>query len=118
MTVGDPYIDYLIELLSPMGTAAARRMFGGWGIYLDGTMIGLVADEMLYLKVDAQTRAEFEAAASAPFIYDAKNRQITMRYWSAPDEAMDSPEAMRPWAELAYQAALRKATTKTSRKRN
>lgn len=100
MAASAPYIDSLIELLSPLGTARARRMFGGWGIYIDSTMIGLVADEMLYLKVDEQTRARFEAAGSASYIYDSKHRQITMSYWSAPEEAMDSPEAMRPWAQL------------------
>jgi TfoX/Sxy family transcriptional regulator of competence genes len=30
-----------------------------------------------------------------------------MSYRAAPAEAMDSPASMRPWAELAVQAALR-----------
>jgi DNA transformation protein len=33
-----------------------------------------------------------------------------MSYWSVPAEAMDSPQAMRPWAQLALDAALRKPT--------
>ncbi|MCY7354913.1 MAG: TfoX/Sxy family protein [Lysobacter sp.] len=117
MAVRDPCIDYLIELLSPLGTATARRMFGGWGVYIDGTMIGLVDDEMLYLKVDEQTRTQFEAAGSAPFVYDSKTRQITMSYWSAPEESMDSSEAMRSWARLAWEAAWRKAEAKSPRRR-
>ncbi len=118
MTARDPYIDYLAELLSPNGTVTARRMFGGWGIYLDAVMIGLVANEILYLKADAQTRARFEAAASAPFVFDSKSKQVTTSYWSAPDDAMDSPDAMRPWAQLALEAALRKPALKPSRKRH
>ncbi|MFD0740474.1 hypothetical protein ACFQZQ_14410 [Lysobacter koreensis] len=31
-----------------------------------------------------------------------------MSYWSAPEAALDSPQAMLPWARLALQAALRK----------
>ena len=31
-----------------------------------------------------------------------------MSYWSAPEEAMDSPDDMRPWARRAIAAALRK----------
>ncbi|MEO6365601.1 MAG: TfoX/Sxy family protein [Luteimonas sp.] len=118
MALRDPYIDYLIELLSPLGTITVRRMFGGWGIYLDGTMIGMVAGEVLYLKVDGQTQARFESAGSGPFVFDSRTRQITTSYWSAPAEAMDSSEAMQPWAELAYQAALRKPSAKSARKRH
>jgi DNA transformation protein len=32
-----------------------------------------------------------------------------MSYWSIPDDAMDSSEAMAPWARLAKDAAGRKA---------
>ncbi len=118
MAARDPFIDYLAELLAPNGTVTARRMFGGWGIYLDAVMIGLVADEGLYLKADEQTRSRFEAAGSGPFAFDSKGKRITTSYWSAPDEAMDSPDAMRPWAQLALEAALRKPALKPSRKRS
>jgi len=113
----DPLVEYLLELLAPLGRVDARRMFGGWGVYADGIMIGLVAGEALHLKVDTQTRASFEAAGSAPFVYASKSKTITMSYWSLPDEALDSPEAMQPWAQLALDAALRKAAAKPVRKR-
>ena len=113
----DPYIAYLLELLAPVGAASARRMFGGWGVYIDGSMIGLVADEMFYLKTDVDTRPAFEAAGSAPFIYQSRTRTIPMSYWSAPEQAMDAPDAMQPWAQLALEAARRKAVAKPKRKR-
>lgn len=114
-----PYVAYLLELLSPVTAASARRMFGGWGIYLDGTMIGLVADETFYLKTDEATRGAFEAAGSTPFVFEARKRAKTIvtGYWSAPEQALDAPDAMRPWAQLALEAALRKAAAKPKRKR-
>ena len=30
-----------------------------------------------------------------------------MSYWSLPEAALDDPDALKEWAELAYQAALR-----------
>ena len=33
-------------------------------------------------------------------------------YYRPPDEAHEEPEAMRPWAELGLESALRKARTK------
>ena len=117
MGARDPYIDYLTELLSSNGAVAARRMFGGWGVYLDGVIVGLVAGETLYLKADERTRARFEAVGSTPFVFDSRNARVTTSYWSAPHEAMDSQEAMRPWAQLALQAAWRKVALKPQRKR-
>lgn len=113
----DPLVEYLLELLAPLGSMQARRMFGGWGVYTDGIMIGLVAGEALHLKVDEQTRAAFEAVGGAPFVFDTKGKSVATSYWSLPDEALDSPEAMQPWARMALDAALRKAAAKPVRKR-
>ena len=101
------FIEHLRELLSPHATFDARRMFGGWGIYLDGRMCGLVADGSLYLKTDQQSRVDFAAAGSEPFVYTAQARPITMSYWSVPEDALESAEAMLPWARLALAAAQR-----------
>jgi DNA transformation protein len=95
-----------VELLAPLGAVRVRRMFGGWGIYLDGLFIALIAFERLYLKADASTIDRFKAAACEPFRYEHDGREMTMSYWTAPAEALDSPPLMEPWARLALQAAL------------
>lgn len=117
MAARDPFVDYLLELLSPFGAASARRMFGGWGLYVDGLMLGLVAEETFYLKTDAETRPAFEKAGSAPFVFEGRGRVVETSYWSAPEEAMDASDAMRPWAQLALDAARRKPTGKPKRKK-
>jgi DNA transformation protein and related proteins len=104
------FIEHLRELFAPHAAFEPRRMFGGWGIYLDGLMCGLVAEGQLYLKTDAESRLAFEAAGSQPFVYAGKGRPITMSYWSAPEEALESAEQMRPWASKA-QSAARAANT-------
>lgn len=117
MAARDPFVDYLLELLSPLGDTSARRMFGGWGLYVDGVMAGLVAEETFYLKTDAETRAAFENAGSAPFVFEGRGRIVETSYWSAPEAAMDSADAMRPWAQLALAAARRKPAAKPKRKK-
>lgn len=111
----DPTVDHLLELLAPMGKAAARRMFGGWGVYVDQVMIALFADGVVHLKVDDLTREAFESAGSAPFVYRSKDRTITTSYWSLPEAALDSSDALQPWARRALQAAQRKALEKPVR---
>jgi DNA transformation protein and related proteins len=103
------FIEHLRELFAPHAQFEARRMFGGWGIYLDGLMCGLVADGQLYLKTDDSTRGAFQSAGSAPFVYDGKGKAITMSYWSVPEDALESDEAMAPWAKRASAAARAKA---------
>jgi DNA transformation protein len=108
----DDFIAYLHELLEPVGRVSERAMFGGWGVYVDGTIIGIVVDGRLYLKADALTEPRFASAGSAPFVYPSANGPMAMSYWSAPDVALDSSEAMAPWARLAKEAAGRKAAAK------
>ena len=97
------------ELLAPLGAIRSRAMFGGHGIYCDDVFMAIVIDDQLYLKVDALTQRDFERAGCTPFVYHGKNgKPVAMSYWSTPDEALESPRAMRPWAHMAIAAALRK----------
>jgi DNA transformation protein len=111
-------IEYLPDLFADFGAVSARPMFGGHGIYRGEVLIGIVFDEVLYLKVDAQTRPTFEAAGCIPCIYMRQRVPITMGYWTVPEDAMDSAQAMLPWAQLALGAALRKSTATRRRTRN
>ncbi len=105
-------VNYCVELLSPLGGTRVRRMFGGHGFYIDELFVALIAGERLYLKVDAQTRPLFEAAGCVPFVYDASGKSVALGYFSAPDDAMESPPAMQPWARHALSAALRARAAK------
>ena len=108
----DAFLAHLHDLLDPIGEVSTRAMFGGHGVYLDGELVGVVMDEALYLKVDAETRLHFEAAGSEPYVYLGQTEPITMSYWSAPEAAMESADGMRPWVELARAAARRKGRGK------
>lgn len=118
--VPDEFASHCLELLEPLGAARAKRMFGGHGLYVDDLFVALIAFERLYLKVDAQTRAAFEAAGCQPFVYDGKGKSVTMSYFTAPEQAIESAHEMLPWARLALEAALRaraaKAAPKSSRR--
>ncbi|HEX3140671.1 MAG TPA: TfoX/Sxy family protein [Rhizobacter sp.] len=118
MTLNSEFAAHCLELLSPLGPTRSRRMFGGHGFYVDDIFIALAAADRLYLKADAQTQARFEAAGCEPFAYDAgDNKRVTLGYWTAPEDAMESPMLMLPWARLAMEAALRARNAKPARKR-
>lgn len=105
-----------LELLAPLGPLRSRRMFGGWGIYVDDLFIALIAFEQLYLKADAQTRPLFERAGCAPFRYEREGKTATLGYFVAPEEAMESAALMEDWGRLAVAAALRARAKKSKQK--
>jgi DNA transformation protein len=97
--------DRIEELFAPLGPVAAKRMFGGYGIYADGLFFAIESEDEIFLKADAETQEAFAAAGSTPFVYRSKDRLVTMSYWRLPDEARDDPEELRKWARLAVDAA-------------
>lgn len=103
-------IESLLDLLAPLGGVSARRMFGGFGIYKDGLMFGLVAFDRFFLKVDDETRREFEDLGLEPFRYTYPDgREMVMSYYMPPEDAFNSPARMRPWAARGWAAAQRAA---------
>jgi DNA transformation protein len=105
-TAVEPFVAHCLELLSAIGSARSRAMFGGHGLYVDDLFIALIAEDRLYLKVDGDTVERFRAAGCEQWIYRGGDKPMPMGYWSAPDEAMDAPALMAAWARLARQAAL------------
>jgi DNA transformation protein len=115
------FAQYCCDLLSTVGPCVARRMFGAYGISTDGLTLAILADlgsgEKLWLKADETSRALFEAAGSERFVYRAKHKPMSMGYYSAPDDAMESPALMAPLARRALQAALTAHQPKSVKKK-
>ncbi|MEE8504768.1 MAG: TfoX/Sxy family protein [Kiloniellales bacterium] len=117
MSGGRDFVDRIAGQLLPLGPVEPRRMFGGWGLFLDGVMFALIARDRLYLKADAETAARFEDAGCAPFTYQRKGKTIALSYREAPADAVDNPDSLLPWAELAVAAARRNRPQRKSRRR-
>ncbi len=116
MAVSPDFLDHIRELLGGLGPLTVKPMFGGASVQLDGTAFALVFRETLYLKVDDETRAAFEAEGSGPFIYDMKDgRSASLGYWSLPEGALDDPDEAVRWARLALEAAWRKQKPKAKK---
>lgn len=110
------FLEFLMEQFGVMGMITARSMFGGHCLYCDGTVFGLLAGNQVYLKVDAETRAEFEARGLKPF-RPFDNQEMTMSYYAAPAEIFDSGDALRHWGGLAVAAGLRSSKPRAARRK-
>jgi DNA transformation protein len=111
--------DQVLGRLLPFGPVNARAMFGGYGLYLDGLMFGLIAYDTLYFKVDDGNRDDYIEAGTNPFTYEGKRRPVKMSYYQIPEAVMTDPGDLAIWAERAHQAAKRsKAKSPPRRKRS
>jgi len=107
----DEFVDYLLELMQPLGPVSAKAMFGGYGIYIDDIMFALVADDVLYLKTNAANLPDFEQHGLLPFSYERNGKAYNMSYSEAPAEVLDDADAMQLWANKAIEAALKNRKT-------
>jgi len=117
MSNSPDFVAHALDLLDLVGPVTARAMFGGHGIYARGIMFALVDDDELFLKADDPCRPRFLEAGCRPWSFPGPDGPTPGSYWRPPDEAHEDAEAMRPWAELALGAALRKAAAKAARPR-
>lgn len=115
MAAGGVDPEYIHELFAAFGPVTIRRMFGGAGLFVDGTMFGLVAGGIIYLKAKTDTIAAFEREGCQPFGYATKaGRRVLTSYWRLPDRLYDDPDELAQWARAALTTATQSAAAKSS----
>lgn len=107
MTASKEFADWVVELLEPLGRVQARRMFGGYGLFLDGLMFAIVIDDVVWFKTDEENRDLFAKLGEPPFTYLRAGKPARLNFFRAPDDALESSHALLPWAQSAFGAALR-----------
>ncbi len=98
MAVSQNYLEHILDLFSGWDGVSVRKMFGGAGLYRDGKMFGLVANDITYLKVDDTNRDKFASAESSPF-KPYPDRPTVMSYFEIPPEVLEDREELIRWAE-------------------
>ena len=103
---------YCIECFEPIGQVQAVSMFGGYALKMDGYTFGLVFEDEIYLKADAESQADYEAIGSTPFRYEKQGKMVTISNWKIPMEILEDSDELRPWVEKAFTVARKKAKKK------
>lgn len=115
MAVSQGFLDIIREMLAPLGSISARRMFGAAGIYCDGILFALADDDVLYLKADDKTKARYEAEGCGPFTYEGQTGPVSMQYWRLPERLYDEPDDLLDFAREAVSVAAQAKSAKAAK---
>ncbi|MFT4178292.1 MAG: TfoX/Sxy family protein [Thermomonas sp.] len=88
MATDASFIDYIREQAGLGDRLAARRMFGEYGLYLDGKVLAFACDNSLFLKPTEAGRALLPQASVGPPYPGAKDYLVL-------DEYLDDGDLLR-----------------------
>lgn len=98
-------LDLLTEACAAL-PRTVRRMFGGYGVFAPngGMFAGIVTDDQVILKLDDEAaRADLVAEGGHPWVYQGRDRPMTMASWIVVPEAFyDDLERFSAWARRAH----------------
>jgi DNA transformation protein len=107
MSKSNAYVQFISEeVLGHIPGITARAMFGGYGVYKDGVIFGLIDDDRLYFKVDDTNRNDYEAAGSKPFVYLHKGKEMSMAYWEVPEVVLENKDEVEKWLQKSVTASV------------
>jgi DNA transformation protein and related proteins len=101
------FIEYLHEIFALAGPITIKRMFDGHTLYLEGLPVGIIYQDTLYLKADAETKQAFESLQLPQFTYRKKDKTIPLPYYQAPDFILEDRHEAALWLRKALEASLR-----------
>ena len=114
MHVSASFREFVLDQLASVDSLRARAMFGGVGLYAEDVFFGILAADVLFLKVDDTNRREYETAGSSPFKPYA-NRAMTMPYYNVPVVVLEDAGALGEWAARAVAVAKTANTAKPAK---
>jgi DNA transformation protein and related proteins len=113
LRVSSGFRDFILGQLAGVPDLKAKAMFGGIGLYSGDVFFGILAADVLYLKVGDTNRADFERAGATPFEPYAERKSMT--YYNVPAPVLEHAGDLAQWAARSIQVARRVRATPAQR---
>src|SRR5258707_14900725 len=85
LTVTDAFKMFGLDQLEELGDVPPRAMFGGVGLYYRDVFFGIIARDVLYMKVDDVNKPDYDRAGMRRFMpYRDRAGTAGMRYYAVP----------------------------------
>ena len=72
MATRKEFADFVLEQIENAGMIEVKKMFGEYGLYADGKIVGLICDDKLFIKPTVAGRAYIKNVVEAPPYEGAK----------------------------------------------
>ncbi len=98
MAVSNDFVQYVLDQLSGLGKVHIKRMFGGAALYQDELAFGMIANDVVYLKVDDTNRDKYLHEGSSqlkPF----KNNATVLSFYNVPPDVFEDADEFVSWAK-------------------
>ena len=91
--------EYIMDdVFSNIEGVTSRAMFGGYGLYKNGHIFGLIAANEIYFKVDDTNKEDYEKRGSSHFVYSrGKHKKTKMPYMKVPEEILEDSKQIESW---------------------
>lgn len=99
------FVEYVCEQIGGAGAVTYRKMFGEYGIYCDGKVIGVICDNQFFVKVteagaeilpDCPQAAPYTGAKPHFLIDCVEDREQMARLISATCDTLPAPKPKKP----------------------
>lgn len=114
MKVSEGFVAFAVEQLQAVKGLRAKAMFGGVGLYAGDVFFGLLARDMLFLKVDDSNRGQYEAAGMTAFKPYA-DKPVVMPYFQVPAAVLEDADELASWAGQSVRVATNGVVRKSRR---
>src|SRR5262245_8836741 len=92
---------FVLDQLSALHGIVAKPMFGGAGLYLNGSFFGILYKQHLYFRVSPETIGEYKKRKMKPFAPFEGKQGTSRNYYQVPLEILESPDDLVSWARKA-----------------
>jgi DNA transformation protein and related proteins len=96
---GASFLAFVLDQLGETPAIESRAMFGGHGLYRDGTFFAIVYRGRLYFRTTPETQAAFKARGMKPF--RPRARQSLNSYYEVPADVLEDAAEVARWARAA-----------------
>jgi DNA transformation protein len=106
MSASREFIEYVRELLLPLGPLTDGHFFGGFAFKSGDRQFAMIMGNTLYFRVNEASRAHYEREGMAPFYYSTKKGIVQVKkFYTVPENLFDEQDALILKAREAIHAA-------------
>src|SRR6186713_1864963 len=114
MSVSNSYLSFVLEQLGDVPRVVTKRMFGGIGIYSDGTFFAVIDNDTLFFKVDETLAKRYRDKGMPPFA-PIPGAKPMMGYYQVPSDVLEDASTLARWAKDSLASAQDRIGSKVRR---